>query len=310
MSASSSGQISRGALRLRQRVFRPQTLFATASLVMLVVFGPRLIRHLPELTEQSEYKLRASKIDITPPPHWVPHDLVRQVVDAQGWEENEVSVLENDLAEEVAKAFGGHPWVSRVNEVRKRPPNVVEIDLSYRQPVGLVEIGQGLYYPISSDAVLLPPADFSRADFGRYPIVRGVESVPAGPAGTAWGDPTVVGAARLAEHLMRSHDHDRCHWEAFGLTAVNCPDEPLPERTIDDVSFSLTTAQGSEILWGRAPGTGHPGELSAEQKIGRLRQYLADYGSFVHPSGPLEIDIRHWQEITQRLLNSRTASRK
>lgn len=310
MSASSSGQIGRGAIRLRQRIFRPQTLFATASLVMLLVFGPRLVRHLPELTEQSEYKLRAAKIETTPPPHWVPHDLVRQVADAENWEQDGVSVLEDDLAEEVAKAFERHPWVSRVNQVRKQPSNVVEIDLSYRQPVGLVEIGQGLYYPISADSVLLPPADFSRADFGRYPIIRGVTSMPRGPAGMEWGDSTVLGAARLAEHLMRSHDRDRHHWEAFGFTAVNCPEESPESHSLDEINYSLTTAQGSEILWGRAPGTGHPGELSAEQKIGRLRQYLADYGSFIHPSGPLEIDIRHWQEITQRLLNSRTASRQ
>ena len=158
----------------------------------------------------------------------------------------------------------------------------------------------------------MPVLPFSRADFGRYPIIRGVSSLPEGPAGSVWGDAMVVGAARLAEHLMRSYDRDRCHWEAFGLMAVNCPDEPETdgETEVDDINFSLTTTQGSEILWGRAPGTGHPGELSAEQKIGRLRQYLDDYGSFVHPSGPLEIDIRHWQEITQRLLNSRTASRR
>jgi hypothetical protein len=117
----------------------------------------------------------------------------------------------------------------------------------------------------------------------------------------------VAGAARLAEHLMRPHDRERTHWEFFRFATVEAPDREQAEETLDDLTFVLTTAEGSHVVWGRAPGTGHPGELSAEQKIGRLKQYLADYGGFTHPNGALEIDIRHWQEITQRLIIPRPA---
>ena len=66
--------------------------------------------------------------------------------------------------------------------------------------------------------------------------------------------------------------------------------------------LALRTTGGSRIIWGRAPGSDRPGELSAEQKIGRMEEYLARKGGFTDPQGPLEIDIRHWKEITARPL--------
>ena len=69
---------------------------------------------------------------------------------------------------------------------------------------------------------------------------------------------------------------------------------------IDDLQFELLTRNGSRILWGRAPGTNHPGELTVEQKIGRLKKYQSDFGGFDQPHGPYEIDIRHWREISRR----------
>ena len=84
----------------------------------------------------------------------------------------------------------------------------------------------------------------------------------------------------------------------------------MAEVKIEELQYQILTRDGSRILWGRAPGTHHPGELSAEQKIGRLTQYLADFGTFRPPQGPLEIDIRHWQEITQRRLSSLETRRR
>jgi hypothetical protein len=229
--------------------------------------------------------------------------MVRQVVEQQGWDREPPSVLEPDLAGRVAKAFAVFPWVENVRSVRKDTPNVVRVELTYRRPVGLVEVGPGRYYPVSAESVLLPPADFSRSDLGRYPVIRGVRSLPVGPAGTPWGDPVVLGAARLAAHLMHPHDKERTHWEVFGFATIEAPPREKSDPSLDELTYTLQTPEGSRIVWGRAPGTGHPGELSAEQKVGRLKQYQADYGGFTHPAGPLEIDIRHWQEITQRVLS-------
>ena len=137
-----------------------------------------------------------------------------------------------------------------------------------------------------------------------YPLIENPSTLPEGPAGTSWGDLMVLGAARLAEHLLHAHDEHTSHWEYLKLAGIQLPRRTTAEVDIEEIQYRLITKDGSRILWGRAPGTDHPGELTAEQKIGRLTRYLADFGTFRPPHGPLEIDIRHWQEITQRRLSS------
>lgn len=292
--------------QLRSRIFRPQTLFATASLVMFVVFAPRLIRKLPDLKQQEQYRLQVAAVQITPPPPWVPHDLVKQIGEQQDWLESPPSILDEELVAQTAQAFAAHPWVLNVVSVRKEAPHGLRVELQYRRPVALVEVAAGQFYPIDAASVLLPPADFSRADLERYPRITGCQSLPQGPAGRAWGDIAITGAAQLAAQLQRlPDDQQRTWWEQFDLTAIECPRRTTAEIEADDIGYTLVTRDGSRILWGRAPGTQHPGELTAEQKLGRLTQYLADYGRFGHAAAPLEIDIRHWQEITQRLLSTR-----
>jgi hypothetical protein len=61
---------------------------------------------------------------------------------------------------------------------------------------------------------------------------------------------------------------------------------------------------GSHIIWGHAPGTGHPGELSTKQKIGRLDEYVKRFGGFDRPHGPYRIDIRHWRDISRTPLTA------
>jgi hypothetical protein len=155
----------------------------------------------------------------------------------------------------------------------------------------------------------LPPADFSRADVSRYPTIINPSTLPQGPAGSFWGDLMVLGAARLADRFQQPHNEGTTHWEHLNLAAIELPQRTTADVNIEDVQYHVLTKDGSRIVWGRAPGTDHPGELSAEQKIGRLTQYLADFGTFRPPHGPLEIDIRHWQEITQRRLSPRETSR-
>jgi hypothetical protein len=78
-----------------------------------------------------------------------------------------------------------------------------------------------------------------------------------------------------------------------------------------DIVLQLQAKGGSTIIWGRAPGTDHPGELTSAQKVARLDKYVTEFGSFSRPSGPYEIDIRHWQEITRRpAAKAQAASRK
>jgi hypothetical protein len=295
--------------RVRGRVFRPEWLFFLAMITGGVFLGPRLFERLPDLAEREEYRLKVDNLHLAEHPHWVPHDLVLQVAKREGWDQTPISLLDKSCCEQIAKAFGRHPWVKQVDRVRLRSGAEVELAITFREPVAMVEASSGKYYPIDGEAVLLPPADFSRADVGRYPTIINPSTMPQGPAGTFWGDIMVFGAARLADNLMRSREDQATHWEHLNLAAIELPKRTMAEVDLQDVQYQLLTKDGSRILWGRTPGTDSPGELSAEQKIGRLTQYLADFGAFRPPHGPLEIDIRHWQEITQRRLSPLDASR-
>ena len=63
----------------------------------------------------------------------------------------------------------------------------------------------------------------------------------------------------------------------------------------------MTTRNDSRILWGRPPGHGHPLEITEEQKIGRLQDFLARSKAF---DGPWEVNINHLMEISYRALNA------
>jgi hypothetical protein len=285
--------------RLRRALYRPKLLLCAAAAVVAAAVAPQFSGALPDPGEREEYRFETSKIEITPPPRDVPPEIVEQVLQRARVPKT-VSLLDDDLTEKLAKAFASHPWVDEVVSVRKSFPPRVQVELKYRQPVAMVETAGGMY-PVDAHAVLLPPEDFSMADTRRYPLLRGVQTQPRGPAGVNWGDVAVELGAKMAVALGP-------HWQELQLEAVLVPRTGAGENP-DSLKFVLKTAGGSRILWGRAPGSQYPGELSAEKKIGRLKKYRSDFGGFDQPHGPYEIDIRHWQEITRRPLSAALRSR-
>lgn len=282
-------------------LFRPQWLLSVAILISALVFGPQFLQSLPDLNQRPQYRLKTSEIRIAPPPpRWVPEDFATAVFE-QSRLPREFSLLDVTLVANVADAFRKHPWVADVVSVRKTVPAGLEVQLKFRQPVAVVEVPEG-FYPIDRFGTLLPPADLAPAEIRRFPLIQNVSSLPAGAAGNLWGDPAVTGAARLAAALLETEVDGESVWRRYGLSAIRVPRRTSDRVELDDVALEILSTGGSRILWGRPPGTSHPGELSVEQKLGRLEKYVKDYGGFDRPHGPYEIDIRHWQEISRRSL--------
>lgn len=280
--------------RVLKAVFRPRLLLTMAVIVSGVIGWPLVSAHLPDLSPQDAYRVTPADITINEPPYWVPHDLIEDVISRSGFPDD-MSLLDERLTHDVAQAFAGHPWVAEVEEVRKAsyPPRLT-IALRYRAPVAMIEKRTGLY-PVDANGILLPTEDFSLSETADYLKITGVRSPPPSLQGDRWDDPLVLGAARMA-HVLRKE------WKQFGLRAISVPDRRTENVSLVKSEFSLITNGGSAILWGRAPGTDQPGELTVEQKIGRLKKYLSDFGSFDEPAGPYEIDIRHWQQISRKKL--------
>jgi hypothetical protein len=224
----------------------------------------------------------------------VPHNLVEQVI-AQADLPKELSLLDDNLTRDLAMAFELHPWVEEVVSVRKAFPASVEVKLNYRRPSAMVHVKQGLY-PVDAHGILLPPQDFSPSSAKAYPQIANVHSTPQGPAGSGWGDSVVIEAAQLAEELAP-------HWKKLQLAEIVCPRTARKEGDLDSGVFTLSTLGGSEIVWGHAPGTDSPGELTTQQKIERLETYAAKFGG-VDQQQRFRIDIRHWRDIRRKPISA------
>ena len=268
--------------------FRPTVIASLALVAAAVLLWPHISKFLPDISQRGEYRVAVSDIEISRAPHWVPQNLVQQVAEQAALPEH-VSLLDDGLVETVARAFRQHPWIEKVVRVKKTYPSRLEVEVEYRKPVAMVEVKQGLY-PIDATGILLPPADFAVADTKHYPLISSVRTIPQGAAGNGWGDPIVLGAAQISSVLS-------ARWKEFSLVEIR-----VPTGATEDGVYHLYTKGGSRIVWGRAPASDHPGELSAEQKVGRMEEYVNRFGGFDQPNGPYEIDIRHLQEISRKRL--------
>jgi hypothetical protein len=278
---------SEGLRSLRRQLYRPMTLITAAAIVAAALGWPMLRPLLPDLDGRSEYRLHSAQIHITQPPHWVPHNLVEQVVAQAGLPE-QLSLLDENLARDLAMAFALHPWVEEVVSVKKSF-QAVDVKLNYRRPVAMVHVKQGLY-PIDVHGVLLPPHDFSASNAKIFPQITKVLSTPQGPAGSDWGDPVVLEAARLAAEIAP-------YWKKLQLAEIVCPRTPQVSDDLNSGVYTLTTIGGSEIVWGHPPGADHPGEPTTSQKIERLENYATKFGGLDQSQQRFRIDIRHWRDI-------------
>ncbi|HBL46927.1 MAG TPA: hypothetical protein DDZ90_26425, partial [Planctomycetaceae bacterium] len=249
-------------------LFRPKVLLILAVAVTGLFFFQKVKQQIPDLSQREEYQIETKELSLQPsPPHYVPIDIVDQVIKRSKLPA-QVSLLDQGLVLKIADAFQQHPWVEKVISVRKT--NTVEVEIQFRKPAAMVELKQGLF-PVDNAGVLLPPEDFSVSDARRFPIITGVSSIPAGLAGTSWGDLSVTGAAQLAEALGP-------HWKELGIVSIEVPPRVAADVTLDDLIYRLITAGGSEIVWGRSPKSQRRGELRVDQKIGKLEKYYRDYG--------------------------------
>jgi hypothetical protein len=285
-------------------LFRPRNLVMAALIASCWIAVPIIMRQLPSLENRPEYFVGPSQITMTPAPRWIPPDLVEQIFERAGFTDHE-SLLDETLSERVAAAFYTHPWIENVRSVKKSFPARLQVDVVYREPVAMVKAVDG-FYPIDRHGVLLPPGDFSPADTSRYPIIERVSSVPQGRVGEKWGDPTVDGAAELASVLIASKGDSESWWEKLHLQSILVPGHVVTGNETEQTEFELLTAGGSQIRWGRGPSTLHPGELTVEQKLGRLAEYQKDFGGFDDVHGPWDIDIRPWNGIRRGQLAKET----
>ncbi len=234
----------------------------------------------PHFMASGLYTVTQDKVIVTPKPPWI-HADIRAEVFRDPSLEGPLSSLDDGLAERIRRAFAAHHWVASA-KVRIRPTAEVEVDLVYRRPVCMVDQPGGPL-PVDAAGVLLPSDDFSPVEKKSYPCLGGVDTAPMEGAARPWGDPRVVGGAEIAAALAEV-------WQPWRLERI-VPSPRAPAGTVEP-TYQLVTRGGTRILWGLAPDSKASGEISAAEKVARLRQYLADHATFEGRDGPQELDVR------------------
>jgi hypothetical protein len=246
---------------------------AIGALVVVALFtfgGWRVWNHVrDDVLARPEYTLAAHLIQITPPPDWIRADVKTEAL-RDGSLDGMLSVMDEQLSEQLARAFRLHPWVASVQSVVRHYPGRVTVELVYRSPAAMVEVPGGLY-PVDAEGVLLPSADFSVAEVRKYPRVGGIETQPLGPVGSNWGDRAVTGAAKVAQAL-------RDVWHEWRLYCIRRLPARVGHVAEAEAEYELITEDGTTIHWGHAPGNEAAGELPAAEKRSRLAAYRSKHG--------------------------------
>lgn len=288
---------------------QPRILGTVVLAGLFVVIIPAIPTLWPSVSQRAKFKMSPDRIDITTTEpggqptadqtahrvttRWKPHEIVQQVaLQYPQWKDR--SLLDTTLVAELAQAFAQHPWIASVDRVEKTRQGRIIIQVTYRTPAAVVETHRGLSVVDASGNLL--PNDLLTKDYDQLPHLRGIQSIPNGPAGTPWGDPLVVAGAKLCQALMPQGTIDS-HWSRYGLDAVIAP---IPNRDTADIHseppvFELRTQGGRRIVWGHPPGEDSL-EPTASQKLDRLDEYIRQKSSLELPEGTY-IELRDFTSI-------------
>ncbi|TWT58631.1 Cell division protein FtsQ [Thalassoglobus neptunius] len=278
---------------LRKFVFRPVTLLVVAIGLVSAVLAPRVPAMLPDLSQLEEYQFPLDEMRVNAPNEWVPPTLIDDVLAQSSLTEN-VSLLDSNLCREVSEALAGHPWIRKAQLVRLTNEPAIQALIDYREPVAFVRTPTDIY-AIDVEGVILPREDFTEDDYARFPWILNAVDPESAEAGDVWPGSAMVAAATIAEILTPKHNME-VYWNHFQLRGIILPPNSRDLQP-DEMIFELLTVGGSRVVWGKPIGFDDL-EPTAEQKLGRMEQYIERFGDFDSPNGPYRIDIRLFDAIS------------
>jgi hypothetical protein len=243
-------------------VQRRAGLGALAVVVAAVIGGSvAWTRFGHQVRERDGYTLTADGVRLVGQAAWVKADIAAEALRDASLDGN-LPLDDPELARRLARAFDVHPWVRSVERVEVSHPPQATVEIHCREPVAMVRVTGGLL-PVDDEAVVLPSGDFTPEEAATYPVLSGIDSLPQGPAGAAWGDPAVEEGVALVTLV-------RPEWNSLSLTECR--------RRMEGGGWlwELVNAEGVTIIFGGSPGREPPGEAGAAEKIAALKSLAAD----------------------------------
>ncbi|MCZ6835009.1 MAG: hypothetical protein O7G85_04475 [Planctomycetota bacterium] len=168
-----------------------------------------------------------------------------------------------------------------VLQVRRTALNEIEVDAVFMQPFAVVVDQQGEHLVDPRGRLL--PAGYRIGPSSHFIRIIGTAFQRPTNAGESWRGADLSSAL----HIIRMID-DHTWWRQI---------KTLNVQNIEMITMS--TRHGCRIIWGGAPGEEAIGEVTAEQKIGRLTYIDKNYGR-IDVDCPNELDITDPKVVTAR----------
>ncbi len=244
------------------------TLFGLIVAALLAGVGYALWLYAPD---PARHQVDFGRIEHTPLPDHVPASFLEEVRALGGFPAM-LDTRDADLPARLGEAFGRHPWVDKVERVRRGSPGEIEVELTFRTPVANGTF-QGRRFLLDRQGVILPPV---RGLAAQLLEIRGATNAPAGLPGQRWGDPAVETAAAVAAEIGSQRDRLR-------LVAILIGGDRLRP------DLRLETGKGTQVIWRTL--NGRP-DSSVDAKLKMLHDYCREHGSLDQPAGPYLLDVR------------------
>lgn len=235
--------------------------------------------------DSTYYALKQENIHLTQPPFNLKTDIVQEVFEGSGL--SRMSLLDDQTAAVVARAFAAHPWIRKTHRVQKMAGGQIMINVEYRAPIAMVYCepirdetsGGGTkesFLPIDADGILLPTKDFSQSDIPEFILVyaNNIRASEHRRVGTPLGDSQIEEAVLLCRLLTPIRKEAK-------ITSLYVYPSRDPGRS--KWKLEIATKGGPRIVWGSAPGIENFGEPSANTKAKRLLEIVSTKELWAQP---------------------------
>ena len=271
-------------LSLRGFLLHPATLFLGCAAVVLFLAIACWGKYGSRIIDQRAMTLTPEKIYLTAQPAWTRADLKQLVLgDPANPAYVAPSIMDPSLIPQTVSALRSVGWIENIDRVEKSKSGL-EIDLTYRRPVAIVEI-------VNKTSNGRKETKLETIDRSATLMGRGISNRPEDLllisvnhpmyqdqliAWSQWQDVRIESAAAISDAVKDD-------WKPMGLYRLmtwrdqsNASDRRIP--------FQFWTKMGQKtgvkIIWGNAPGAELPGEALAAAKIEAMRAYVAKHGRF------------------------------
>lgn len=271
---------------LRGLLLHPATLYLGSAVIVLMLAIGCWERYSHRIIDADAMTLTADKIRLTAQPAWVRSDLKQMVLGtAEDPDRTLPSIMDTALVPQTAATLKSVGWIETINRIQKSKSGL-DIDLTYRQPVAMVEISPTTVKGFQPTQSVLLHVDRTATLMG-----RGLSNRPEDfllisidqpmymdqlIAWSKWQDPRIQSAAAISDVVKDV-------WRPMGLYRLMTwrDQSSASDRRIPFQFWTkLGQKTGVKIIWGNAPGEELPGEATAAVKLQAMVDYVAKEGRF------------------------------